>query len=218
MGTVRARRPVLVLAVAVLAGCGGGAVPPAQRTVVDESRGYRIVLPDGWVWFGTEARSHGGSLLTIEARSLAGADRQFVAGLPGSIVPQLEAWTLYYYSVVGTPTRREATLGGQPGLEISYPVRIRESGPPSRADYWVVRHGLVLYIIRATYPPERLATDGPAVAEAIRSWGFVGTSGPAAQTSSSVPNLAGLWKSGGSARVGDQALNSAAPSRGLSIR
>jgi hypothetical protein len=39
-----------------------------------------------------------------------------------------------------------------------------------------------------------------------------------APDSSSTPKRAGLWKSGGEVRVGDQPLNSGAPSRGLSMR
>lgn len=130
---------------------------------------------------GYEARSAGGSLLTINVYSLVGADPAFVAGLPQSIVPQLEAWTLYYFVVVGSPETREATIGGAAALETSYTVRVRPPDPPSKAEYWVVRNGDLLYLLRAIYPPSLLEAESRDVRALLASWTFLPASAPRAK-------------------------------------
>jgi hypothetical protein len=178
---MKVRALAILLAAAAIAGCAGSGSTPEQRTVVEHERGYQFVLPPGWRMFGWEARSHAGSVLTIDVHSLNGAEAKFVADLPKSVVPQLEAWTLYYFNVVLEPTTRETSVGGAPALEVSYPVRIRAADPPSRADYWVVRNGQLLYILRTTYPVGRADTDGPAVRELLASWKFLEATSPNAK-------------------------------------
>lgn len=167
------RAALLGLVASVLTGCDLPAPPPAERTVEDRARGYRIVLPPGWRIFDNEARSANGSLLVVQANSLVGADSKFVAGLPETILPELEAWALYYFAVVEPPERRRLLIGGEPALEVRYGVRVRRTDPPSRVDYWLVRHGDLLYILRGTYPPTRVVPDGDALREALSTWTFV---------------------------------------------
>jgi len=182
---VRARLAAYVLIATGLAGCAGcagsGTTPASERTIEDRERGYRFVLPVGWRMIKYEARSTTGSLLTIDVHSLVGADSKFVEGLPQSVVPQLEGWTLYYFSTVDKPVMRDTTIGGAPALEVVYATRIREKDPPSRAEYWVVRNGTLLYILRATYPPGRADADGPAVRELLASWKFLEATSPRAK-------------------------------------
>jgi hypothetical protein len=184
---MRARALALLLAAAAIAGCSGSGSTPEQRTVEERERGYRFVLPLGWQVFGWEARSASGSVLTINVHSLNGADAKFVAGLPQTVIPQLEAWTLYYFNVVGEPTSRETIIGGAPALEMTYPVRIRATDPASRADYWVVRNGQLLYILRTTYPAGRADVDGPAVRELLASWKFLEATSPNAKPIGGTP-------------------------------
>ncbi len=168
-----------VLAAIALAGCAAPSLK--DRTIEDHERGYRFVLPPGWRMFGYEARSPTGSLLTIDVHSLVGADKEFVAGLPQSIVPQLEAWTLYYFTGVGKPATSETTIGGAPALEVDYSIRIRPQDPASRAEYWVVRNGWLLYVLRATYPPGRADLESPEVRSVLASWTFITATAPGAK-------------------------------------
>lgn len=179
---MRARLAASALIAAGLTGCAGsGTATIEDRTIEDRERGYRFVLPMGWRQVGYEARSMTGSLLTIDVHSLVGAESGFVEGLPQSVVPQLEGWTLYYFSTVGKPVMRDTTIGDKPALEVVYATRIREKDPPSRAEYWVVRNGTLLYILRATYPPGRADADGPAVRELLLSWKFLEATSPRAK-------------------------------------
>jgi hypothetical protein len=185
-GTIyRAAR--LVLAAAVLAGCSGAPRTAQERTVEDHERGYRFVLPPGWKMFGYEARSSSGSLLSIDVHSLVGADSKFVAALPQSVVPQLEAWTLYYFNIVGEPVTGKSTLGGAPAFEIAYPVRIRAVDPPSKVEYWVVRSGVLLYLLRATYPAAQADLDARAVRDLLASWTFIEATAPGAKPIGATP-------------------------------
>ena len=180
-GTVRRRTAAVVLAVLALAGCSGSVQTEKERTIEDHERGYRFVLPPGWRMIGYEARSHSGSLLTIDVHSLVGADSEFVAGLPLSIVPQLEAWTLYYFTSVDRPATSETTIGGASALEVVFQIRIRPQDPPSLAEYWVVRNGYLLYVLRATYPAGLAGTEGPAVRGLLASWTFITATAPGAK-------------------------------------
>jgi hypothetical protein len=178
---MRRRTAAVVLAVLALAGCSGSVQTEKERTIEDHERGYRFVLPPGWRMIGYEARSHSGSLLTIDVHSLVGADSEFVAGLPQSIVPQLEAWTLYYFTSVERPTTSETTIGGAPALQVVFQNRIRPQDPPSIAEYWVVRNGYLLYVLRATYPPGLADAEGPAVRQVLSSWTFITATAPGAK-------------------------------------
>ncbi len=173
------RSAALVLAALALLGCS--APTEKDRTIEDHERGYRFVLPVGWRMIGYEARSHAGSLLTIDVHSLVDADHEFVSGLPQSIVPQLEAWTLYYFATVGKETSSTTTIGGAPALQVVYPIRIRPQDPPSIAEYWVVRNGYLLYVLRATYPPGLAPAESPAVRQLLSTWTFITATAPGAK-------------------------------------
>lgn len=178
---MRRRSAALVLAVIALAGCSGSIPSVKERTIEDHERGYRFVLAPGWRMIGYEARSSNGSLLTIGVHSLVGADPEFVAGLPQSIIPQLEAWTLYYFTTEGKPATTDTTIGGAKALEVDYSIRIRPQDPPSRAEYWVVRNGYLLYVLRATYPPGRADAESPEVRQLLASWTFITATAPGAK-------------------------------------
>ncbi len=175
---MRAAVAAIVLA-SLAAGCASE--PPGPRTVEDRERGYRFVLPAGWRMIGYDARSDGKSLLTIDVHSLVGADPSFVAGLPRTILPQLEGWTLYYFVSDEPPVTRETEIGGRPAFEAVYRIRVRPADPPSLAEYWVVRNDNLLYILRATYPPGLAEADGEAVREILASWRFLEATSPAAR-------------------------------------
>jgi len=97
----------------------------------------------------------------------------FVAGLPDSILPQLEGWAKYYYVVDGPPTRSETSVAGIPATEWTYPIRIRPKDPQSKVTYWVVKRATRLFIIRAAYPPQGLAADEATMRRVVEGWAFL---------------------------------------------
>jgi hypothetical protein len=140
--------------------------------VDDTARGVRYVVPQGWQSFDGEIRSSLGSLLSVRVFGLEGAEAAFVAGLPDTLIPQLEGEGHYYFIVEGKAERRETTIAGGPATEFSYAVRIRQKDALSRTTYWVAKRGDLLYLLRATYPPRALPKDEPIVREVVRGWRF----------------------------------------------
>jgi hypothetical protein len=141
--------------------------------VEDLERSVRYTVPGGWSYFGDEVRSLGGSIFTLETFSLVDARKDFVERLPDSLIPQLEARTRYYFSVVTEPVKREVRLAGKQAFEVSFEARIRAADPITLVRYWVVRNGDLLYALRITYPPDREKIDGPAVEAMLASWEFL---------------------------------------------
>jgi len=176
-------RPAAVLALALASlGVAPACAPPppkteAQRNVTDSARGVRYVVPPGWDSWDGEIRSPAGSLLTLRVYDLTEADREFVAGLPDTLMPQLEGWAKYYFVVDGPPTRIETTVASTPATELTYPIRVRPEDPPSKTTYWVVRHGSRLFVLRAAYPPRGLAVDEPAIRKVVDGWVFLEETG-----------------------------------------
>jgi hypothetical protein len=171
---VRARTLAALASLALLAACKLPAPKTeAERTVTDTARGVRYVVPPGWDTWDAEIRSPAGSLMTLRVYDLAEADKQFVAGLPDTLMPQLTEWAKYYYVVDGPPTRVETTVASTPATELNYPIHIRPEDPPSKVTYWVLRHGTRLFVIRAAYPPRGLAADEPAIRKVVADWAFV---------------------------------------------
>ena len=169
-------RAAAAIVLALAAGCGA---PPAkseaQRTITDPTRGIRYVVPEGWKSFDAELRSPEGSLLTVRVYDLVEADKKFVAGLPGTVVPQLTEWAKYYFIVEGQYTQEPTTVAGLPATEYNYPVRIRPKDPPSKVTYWVVKREQRLFVLRAAYAPKGLAADEPMIREVVAHWDFLET-------------------------------------------
>ena len=165
--------PALVLTLA----CGLGPPSEEQRRVQDTERGYRFVRPVNWFVLNKEARSPSGSLLTIRVLSLEGAERHFVEGLPETLFPKLEEWAKYYFAVVEPPTRREASVGGVPAVEMVYPVHVRVTDPQAQVFYWIVRRREQIYLLRAAIPAGAAAKDEPALRSLLASWRFIGDEG-----------------------------------------
>lgn len=173
---------MLAGSLAGLAGCGEEPVkPPGQRTYANPESGYRYIAPPLWKVMRGEVRSPRGTLVTIKVLPLVNADDTWLAGLPGSLLPQLEQWARYFFRVVEKPTQKPATIGGLAALEAAYPVKVRPSDPPSQISFWVVRRGENLYLVRAVFPGGSVATDYAGVTELLASWQFFDASGVGGQ-------------------------------------
>jgi hypothetical protein len=170
---VRLRAAVIAASI-LLPACGGPReTPVAERTITDIVRGVRYVVPAGWKTSDAELRSRNGSLLTLRVYDLVEADKKFVAGLPDTLIPQLLDWAKYYFIVEDIPTRVETTVAGEPALELSYPIRVRPKDPPSKVTYWIVRHGMRLFVLRAAFARETLSEDEAVVREVVAGWAFL---------------------------------------------
>jgi hypothetical protein len=160
-----------------LAACRSAPNPEdSPRVVEDKDRGVRYTCPAHWKSSDGEIRSKEGSLLTLRVYDLVEADHKFVAGLPDSILPQLEDWAKWYYVVDGPPTRTETEVDGIPSTEWTYPIRIRPKDPKSmqsKVTYWVVHRKTRLFIIRAAYPPHGLAADEATMRGVVQGWVFL---------------------------------------------
>ena len=173
--TARLRSAAGAALVALCAACSTPApLTEAQRTVDDAARGVRYVVPQGWKSFDGEIRSPNGSLLSVRVFSLVGAQAAFVAGLPDTLLPQLDGEGHYYFVVEGKAVRTETTIEGGPATEFTYAVRIHPKAALSRTSYWVAKRGDLLYLLRATYPPQALASDEPIVRKVVEGWRFPG--------------------------------------------
>ena len=170
------RRPRLAscLAPLILSGaaiaCGGPEGPPVRYENAEAGYGYEV--PRRWILLADEARSPKGSLFTVKVHSLEGARQSFVAGLPETVIPQIEEWTQYFFGTPGVPERGTATVGGEPAHRLTYRVTIRAGWKPTRVDYWIVRHGQLLYLARAVYAAGLEGTEAPAVTGLLESWRF----------------------------------------------
>jgi hypothetical protein len=158
-----------------LVGCSAPPPEPlGKRAYESPTGGYSVMVPAGWKVLQGEARSPNGTLVTVKVLSLDNAEEEFLAALPGSIVPQLEAWARYFFQVVGEPTKTPTSLGGVPALQVVYPIRIRSSDPLGQAAFWVAQNGSNLYVVRVTSQAGVAASDESDVREFIASWKFTG--------------------------------------------
>jgi len=150
-----------------------------EQAVTDRARGVRYIVPAGWKYSDAEIRSPHGSLLTLRVYDLVEADKHFVAGLPGSLAPQLLEWAELYYRVEGPAVRAPTTVAGLPATEFTYPVRVRPKDPPSKVIYWVVVRKTRLFVMRTAYPSSGLAEDEPIIRNVIARWVFLEANGEA---------------------------------------
>lgn len=148
-----------------------------EQVETDAARGVRFVVPAGWRSKDAEIRSPAGSLLTLRVFDLVEADKRFVAGLPDTLLPQLQEWAELYYIVLGPPTRVATAVDGVPATEFDYPTRVRKTDPPSKVVYWVVVRKTRLFVLRAAFPAAGLAADEPVLRNIVDRWVFLDTAG-----------------------------------------
>jgi hypothetical protein len=175
---VRARATAALVLGALLAGCAGSDPATAPSTYDDPALGFSFTLPAGWRMFAEEAKSRGNTLLNWQVKSLEGAEPAWLAGLPGTVRPELQNWTRHYFGEIRDEAEGTGTLGGEPALILSHTVLVGKNTTPSVVRYWAVRHGEALYLIRAVYPAGREAEEDPGVRALLGSWRFKPPSAP----------------------------------------
>jgi hypothetical protein len=60
---------------------------------------------------------------------------------------------------------------------VTHTVHVGKQSTPSQVRYWVVRHGKVLYLIRAVYPAGREREEDPGARALLATWRFMPPSG-----------------------------------------
>lgn len=136
------------------------------------SLGCRFDYPSGMTAGPNFVRNSLGSLLTIERHSLQNAQKDFVAGLPDVLFPQVRIQLDQNYRDLEETSRAPVTIGGRRGLEV------RLMGKPGRSslasvitvdiaatDGWV-------YVIRSYSPETRDAVERPLFEQVRRSLRF----------------------------------------------
>ncbi|HEX5043483.1 MAG TPA: hypothetical protein VFV75_11290 [Candidatus Polarisedimenticolaceae bacterium] len=167
---------LVALALAVLAGCAGPA-PRSSDTYESKELGFAFKLPEGWRMYGEEAKSRGGTLINWQVKSLEGAEHAWLEGLPESVVPELARWTSHYFGDIQDESKETGTVGGEPALIVTHTVHVGKQTTPSKVRYWVVRHGAVLYLIRAVYPAGKEAEEDPGTRALLATWRFTPPTG-----------------------------------------
>jgi hypothetical protein len=171
-------RASAAVAAALLAASCAGQATDTRRSYENRELGFAITLPPGWTIFGDEVKSEGGTLVNWQIKSLEGADPAFLAGLPESVVPQLEGWTRHYFGTFRDEGREPGTVGSEPALVVTQSVTVPRQTAPSTVRYWVCRRGQALYMVRAVYPAGREREEDAAVRELLASWRFTEPTGP----------------------------------------
>ncbi len=165
-----------VLVLAALAACAA----PASRTAdtyVSKELGFAFKLPEGWKMYGEEAKSEGGTLINWQVKSLAGAEQGWLEGLPESVVPELARWTSHYFGDIEETRQETGTVAGEPALIVTHTIHVGKQSTPSQVRYWVVRHGNVLYLIRAVYPAGKEPEEDPGARALLATWRFTPPTG-----------------------------------------
>ena len=167
---------VAILALTVLAGCAAPA-PSGSDTFESKDLGFAFKLPPDWRMYGDEAKSKGGTLINWQVKSLEGADPTWLTGLPESVVPELSNWTRHFFGDIQDEGKATGTVGGEPALIVTHTVHVGKQSTPSQVRYWVVRHGQVLYLIRAVYPAGREPEEDPGARALLATWRFTSPAG-----------------------------------------
>ena len=184
MGGVRhtPAAPTCVLLLVALAGCGTPSATVDTLTFAGPDGAFSLEVPSGWRVLRGEVRSPAGTLLSTRMMTLEGGDEKWIEALPGSLLPQLEDWARYFFTVDGPPLVTSTTLDGERAMEAAFAIKIRAVDPPSKAVFWVARHGSNVHIVRVTYVPGKVADDEPAVRAMLASWRWAGSAGSIAVT------------------------------------
>jgi len=167
---------VATLALLALAGCAAPA-PRGSGTYESKDLGFAFKLPPDWRMYGDEAKSKGGTLINWQVKSLEGAERTWLEGLPQSVVPELGRWTYHFFGEIQEEGKATGTVGGEPALIVTHTVHVGKASTPSQVRYWVVRHGNALYLIRAVYPAGREREEDPGARALLATWRFMPPAG-----------------------------------------
>jgi hypothetical protein len=66
-------------------------------------------------------------------------------------------------------------VAGEPATELTYAVRARRQDRETKLFYWVFRHEMKLFVLRAALSPKAMVEDEAALRSVVASFRFLGT-------------------------------------------
>lgn len=162
---------LVVGALLLASACTPSPPGPPVRVSFDDY-GFSLAHPGGWLVVAGEVQSRHGTHFEVKVISLEMAQRDFLAGLPQTITPELLNWTKFRFNVVGEGVEGSDTIGGVPAMTMRYDARVRAGAEVTTVRYWALRRADLLYLFRTVFPPGRLEPDGPLVDAMLHSIEF----------------------------------------------
>lgn len=113
-----------------------------------------------------------GSFLTIERHSLQNARKDFVAGLPDALFPQVRIQLDQNYRDLEEVSRQPVTIGGRPALEVRLLGKPGKSSLATVITVDIVATEAWVYVVRSYSPEDRDATERPLFEQVRRTLRF----------------------------------------------
>ena len=137
------------------------------------SLGCRFEYPSTLTPGPNFVRADSGSILTIERHSLYQANREFLAGLPDVLFPQVMIQLRENYTEIVESSRTKVTVDGRPGLEVVLRGQPNKRLPPTIITILIFANDEWAYVVRS-YSAEKLdSEDRPQFRRVRETWKFL---------------------------------------------
>lgn len=117
-------------------------------------------------------RNPAGSFLTLERHSLLHARKDFVAGLPDALYPQVQIQLDQGYRDLEELSRTRVQIGGRPALEVILKGKAGKSSLVTIITVDIVATDEWVYVLRSYSPDERYAVERPVFDQVRRTLTF----------------------------------------------
>jgi len=138
-----------------------------ERAFDSPDLAVRFTYPSRLVAGPNFVRSRTGAVLTIERHSLFGAEKEFVAGLPDSLFPQVRIQLDQVFRELTEVSRGHTTLGGRPALHVELTGKPGKQTAETHIAVDIAATPDWVYVLRNTIPDDDVARDR-ADFEAVR--------------------------------------------------
>ena len=127
----------------------------------------RFEYPSSFLAGPNYVKASSGSMMTIERHSLADAKKDWVAGLPDVLFPQVLIQLEETYPYLQETGRTHPTIGGRKGVEIVLRGQLKETAPTMIITILIVANDDWVYVAR-TYSLERYDLGGTPALQKVR--------------------------------------------------
>ena len=149
-----------------------GPQPPVQ-TFESQELGCRFTFSSLLSGGPNFVRAKSGSLLTIERHSLYEAKRDFLAGLPDSLFPQVMIQIGENYSDIQEVGRSHGTLDGRKSLEVVMKARSNSFRAPTVITIVIAATDDWVYVLRGYADEDVAEQDRPLFDQVRETWKFL---------------------------------------------